>query len=88
MGFFVLFCRKSYKSKCGWRVKGLQEAAQEAAQGATFTRSFSFWTLMSHNVFPELAFLFLVWYQKIEVTFSCLYGHIHLLCKSALLHSV
>lgn len=39
---------------------------------------------MSHNVFSELAFLFLVWHQEIEVAFSCLSGHIHLLCKSAL----
>lgn len=38
---------------------------------------------MSHNVFSELAFLFLVWHQEIVVTFSCLYGHIDLLCKSA-----
>lgn len=52
----VLFCRKSHKSKLGWRLEGLREAAQDAR----FTQSFSFWTLMSHNVFSELAFLFLV----------------------------
>lgn len=39
---------------------------------------------MSHNVFSEVAFLFLAWYQGVEVAFSCLLGHIYLLCKSAL----
>lgn len=41
---------------------------------------------MSHNVFSEAAFLFLVWHQGIGVTFSCLYGYSHLLCKSAVDH--
>lgn len=26
----LLFCRKSHKSKYGWRLKGLREAAQDA----------------------------------------------------------
>lgn len=39
---------------------------------------------MSHNVFSEVAFLFLAWYQGVEVAFLCLLGHIYLLCKSAL----
>lgn len=41
-------------------------------------------TLMSHNVFSEVAFLFLAWYQGVEVAFSSLLAHIYLLCKSAL----
>lgn len=62
----LLFCRKSHKSKHGWKLKGLLEATQDA----TFTGSFSFRSWMRHNVFSGLAFLFLVWHKKIEVTFS------------------
>lgn len=48
----LLFCRKSQESKYSWRLKGLWEAAQDVI----FTGSFAFRTLMSHNVFSELAF--------------------------------
>lgn len=32
----------------------------------------------------SLNLLFLVWDQGLEVTFSCLYGHVHFLCKSVM----
>lgn len=47
-----------------------------------YSHETSFWSWMSHNAFSELDFSSLG--SRARSHFLCLYGHIHFLCKSAL----